>query len=388
MWNLKIWLSGHSGKYVVRCCVPAVVSRAQNQCADEVSGPDSVVARTCDIDVELKQGSSCVECLMWRSLARFSRSQEKIMSGHHHHHHDVCVKKLFWAIVLNIIITLSQIVGGVLSGSLALLSDALHNFSDVLSLVIACAANRLARRPSSKTMTFGYKRAEILAAMFNSSVLAGIGVFLIIEAIQKLAHPEIISSVWVISLGVLSIVLNSLSVLLIKNDTEGNVNIKAAYLHLLTDVMTSIAVVTGGILIYYFQLYRVDAIISILIAVYLIYASTDILKECSNIIMEGVPDGISIKDIAARIKQIPGVSNMHHVHIWRLNDKEIHLQSHIECVDNIKLLQADKLIDEIEKILHDEYGIEHTTLQLEYQRRDKVDSDNKYGTCYLPTSQE
>ena len=309
------------------------------------------------------------------------------MSGHHHHH-DVCVKKLFWTIVLNIIITLSQVVGGIFSGSLALLSDALHNFSDVLSLIIAYVANRLARRPSSKTMTFGYKRAEILAALFNSSVLVGIGVFLIIEAIQKLVHPEIISSVWVISLGVLSIALNSLSVLLIKNDAEGNVNIKAAYLHLLTDVMTSIAVVIGGILIYYFQLYRVDAIISILIAVYLIYASTDILKECSNIIMEGVPDGISIKDIAARIKQIPGVSNMHHVHIWRLNDKEIHLQSHIECVDNIKLLQADKLIDEIEKILHDEYGIEHTTLQLEYQRRDKVDSDNKYGTCYLPTSQE
>lgn len=291
------------------------------------------------------------------------------MSGHHHHH-DVCVKKLFWTIVLNIIITLSQVVGGIFSGSLALLSDALHNFSDVLSLIIAYVANRLARRPSSKTMTFGYKRAEILAALFNSSVLVGIGVFLIIEAIQKLVHPEIISSVWVISLGVLSIALNSLSVLLIKNDAEGNVNIKAAYLHLLTDVMTSIAVVIGGILIYYFQLYRVDAIISILIAVYLIYASIDILKECSNIVMEGVPDGISIKDIAARIKLLPGVSNMHHIHIWRLSDREIHLQSHIECVDNITLLQADKLIDEIEKILHDEYSIEHATLQFEYQRGD------------------
>ncbi len=190
-----------------------------------------------------------------------------------HHHHNVSGKNLFITIVLNIIITLSQIVGGILSGSLALLSDAMHNFSDVLALFIAYFANRLAARPNNATKTFGYKRAEILAALFNVSVLIGIAIFLIIEAFHKFYHPEAINSIWVIGLGTLSIVLNAASVLLVKEDAHDNMNIKAAYLHLLTDVMTSVAVVFGGVLMYYFGLFWIDPVISACVAVYLIWAS-------------------------------------------------------------------------------------------------------------------
>jgi len=150
-----------------------------------------------------------------------------------HHHHEVSGKNLFITIILNIIITLSQIVGGIFSGSLALLSDAVHNFSDVLALAIAYFANRLASRPNSESKTFGYKRAEILAALFNSSVLIGIALFLIIEAFHKFYHPAVVHSIWVIALGTFSIVLNALSVLLVKDDAHDNMNIKAAYLHLL-----------------------------------------------------------------------------------------------------------------------------------------------------------
>jgi len=134
------------------------------------------------------------------------------------HHHEVSGKNLFITIVLNIIITLSQIVGGIYSGSLALLSDAMHNFSDVLALFIAYFANRLAARPNNESKTFGYKRAEILAALFNASVLIGIAIFLIVEAFHKFYHPEPINSVWVIGLGALSIVLNAASVMLVKDD--------------------------------------------------------------------------------------------------------------------------------------------------------------------------
>ncbi len=174
------------------------------------------------------------------------------------HAHHVQGKKLFITVVLNIIITLSQIIGGLASGSLALLSDALHNFSDVLALLIAYIANRLSAYPDTKEKTFGYKRAEILAALFNSSILIGVALFLIIEAFNKLRAPANINSIWVIGLGLLSIALNTLSVLFVKSDSHDSLNIKAVYLHLLSDVVTSVAVVAGGILMYYFGLFWVD----------------------------------------------------------------------------------------------------------------------------------
>lgn len=207
------------------------------------------------------------------------------------HHHPVSGKNLFITIILNVIITVAQIIGGIFSGSLALLSDALHNFSDVLALLIAYVANRLAARPNNKDKTFGYKRAEILATLFNASVLIGIGVFLIFESFDKFYNPEIIDSAWVIALGVLSIVLNAVSLLLVKDDAHNNMNIRAAYLHLLTDVMTSVIVVVGGLLMYFYQLYWLDPIASLIIATYLIWASIGLVKESSSILMQFTPEG-------------------------------------------------------------------------------------------------
>ena len=292
------------------------------------------------------------------------------MSEHHHHHHNVNGTNLFITIVLNIIITLSQIVGGIFSGSLALLSDAMHNFSDVLALLIAYFANRLAARPNNATKTFGYKRAEILAALFNASVLIGIAVFLIIEAFHKLYHPEAINSLWVIGLGTLSIVLNAASVLLIKDDAHGNMNIKAAYLHLLTDVMTSVAVVGGGLLMYYFGLFWIDPVISALIALYLMWASFGLIRESSAILMQFTPKGIDIDDIVHTIEEEEEVHNAHHIHIWKLDDNHIHLEAHLDFYEDVPLSVSNAVIDSLEKKLHDNFDIEHTTFQCEYERDD------------------
>ena len=292
------------------------------------------------------------------------------MSEHHHHHHDVSGKNLFVTIVLNVIITLSQIVGGIFSGSLALLSDAMHNFSDVLALVIAYVANRLAARPNNASKTFGYKRAEILAALFNASVLIGIAIFLIIEAFHKFYHPEPINSIWVISLGTLSIVLNAASVLLVKDDAHDNMNIKAAYLHLLTDVMTSVAVVGGGILMYYFGIFWIDPLISTLIALYLIWASFGLVKESSAILMQFTPEGIDIEDIVKAIEEESEIQNVHHIHIWKLNDHQINLEAHLDFNENVTLLESNRVIETLEKKLHDTFDVEHTTFQCEYARDD------------------
>ncbi|ADN08558.1 cation diffusion facilitator family transporter [Sulfurimonas autotrophica] len=288
----------------------------------------------------------------------------------HHHHHDVSGKNLFITIVLNIIITLSQIVGGIFSGSLALLSDAMHNFSDVLALLIAYVANRLAAKENTKAKTFGYKRAEIIAALFNASVLIGIAIFLIIEAFHKFYHPEVINSIWVIGLGLLSIVLNAASVLLIKDDAHSNMNIKAAYLHLLTDVMTSVAVVLGGVLMYFYQIFWIDPLISFLIALYLIWASFDLVKESSAILMQFTPKGIDIDEIVKFIMQEKEIANVHHLHIWKLDDHRIHLEAHLDFNEDVTLSESNKVIDTLEKILHDTFGIEHTTFQCEYNRED------------------
>lgn len=291
------------------------------------------------------------------------------MSGHHHHH-AVSGTKLFITVVLNVVITLSQIVGGIFSGSLALLSDAMHNFSDVLALLVAWGANRLAARPGSMEKTFGFKRAEIIAALFNASVLMGIALFLIIEAIHKFIHPEPIASGWVIGLGLLSILLNAASVLLIKEDAHENMNVKAAYLHLMTDVGTSVAVVLGGVLMYYWQLFWVDPLISLLIALYLIYASYDIIRESTAILMQFAPEGLDLEDLAEAVAQLPGIENLHHLHIWRLNDHDIFLEAHVDFASNLHLIEVTHKLEAIERLLRERFHIAHVTLQPEYRRGD------------------
>ncbi len=291
------------------------------------------------------------------------------MSGHHHHH-AVSGTKLFITVVLNVVITLSQIVGGIFSGSLALLSDAMHNFSDVLALLVAWGANRLAARPGSMEKTFGFKRAEIIAALFNASVLMGIALFLIIEAIHKFIHPEPIASGWVIGLGLLSILLNAASVLLIKEDAHENMNVKAAYLHLMTDVGTSVAVVLGGVLMYYWQLFWVDPLISLLIALYLIYASYDIIRESTAILMQFAPEGLDLEELAEAVAQLPGIENLHHLHIWRLNDHDIFLEAHVDFASNLHLIEVTHKLETIERLLRERFHIAHVTLQPEYRRGD------------------
>lgn len=289
---------------------------------------------------------------------------------HHHGHHASSGKNLAITIVLNIIITLAQVMGGIFSGSLALLSDALHNFSDVMALMIAWWARKISTRKSSEECTFGYKRTEIVAALFNASVLVGIGVYLIVEGIQKFFNPESIEANIVIYLALLGIVFNAASVFLIKDDAHNNLNMKAAYLHLLTDVMTSVAVLLGGIGMKYFGLFWIDPLISIAIAFYLMYSSLGLIKQTVAILMQFSPKHLHVKDIEKSVLAFEVVENLHHVHLWRLNDKEIHLEAHVDFKENLSLLEATTVIARIEEELENHLGITHLTLQAEYNKND------------------
>lgn len=293
------------------------------------------------------------------------------MDNHSHiHKHEVKEKNLVFSILLNLVITIAQIIGGVVSGSFALISDALHNFSDVLSLIFSLFANRLSRRKASLDQTFGYKRAELIAAFVNAITLIVVAFILIYEAVLRFFHPEPIQSTIVIWLALLGIVVNGGSVLLLKKDSEHNLNMKSAYLHLLTDMMASVAVLVGGILMHFYGWFWVDSVMTMLIAFYLIYVSYDLIKTSTKMLMLFTPDHINITDIVREVHKIKGVAKLHHIHVWHLNEDELHLEAHLDCSEDIKMSDFNILLDEIETVLFSEFQINHINIQPEFKKEE------------------
>jgi cobalt-zinc-cadmium efflux system protein len=294
--------------------------------------------------------------------------------GHSHHHsHSHKHSKdrnLFISILLNIVITAAQVIGGLISGSLALLSDALHNFSDVISLLVSYIASKLSKQKASIHRTFGYKRAEILAAFINASTLVIVAILLIIEAIERFQNPQEIESSLVIWLSFIAIIANGLSVLLLKKDSVNNINIKSAYIHLLTDMMASVAVLIGGLLMKFFQMFWVDSVLTLFIALYLIWVGYKLLKTSTKILMLFTPENIDIKKVVRLVNKLPKVNRLHHVHIWGLNDDEFHLEAHLAFSEDITLSEFDDILHQIEILLHNEFQINHVTIQPEFNKQD------------------
>lgn len=296
------------------------------------------------------------------------------MSNIHTHNHEVKDKNLLFSILLNILITVAQVIGGILSGSLALLSDALHNFSDVISLVLSLFAHRLSKKDANENRTFGYKRAEIIAAFVNSITLIIVAIFLIYEAFIRFTNPIIISSNLVIGLSFLGIVFNGISAIILKKDSEHNINMKSAYLHLFTDMLASVAVLIGGLLMKYFQWFWIDSVMTILIAVYLIFVGIDLLRTSTKMLMLFTPDHINIKEIVSEVHKISGVGKLHHIHVWNLNDEELHLEAHLDCSNDIKMSEFNNLLHQIELVLYEKFHINHINIQPEFKKEDSKDS--------------
>ncbi len=291
----------------------------------------------------------------------------------HIHKHEVKGKNLFYSILLNVVITLAQIVGGIISNSLALISDALHNFSDVLSLVFSLVAHKLSRRKASLDQTFGYKRAELLAAFVNAATLIIVACILVYGAIERLINPHPIESTLVIWLALLGIVVNGLSVLLLKKDADHNLNMKSAYLHLLTDMMASVAVLVGGLLMNFYGWFWVDSVMTILIAIYLIVVGFDLIIKSTKMLMLFTPDDIDIKAIVREVHKIEGVNKLHHIHVWHLNEEELHLEAHLDCSEDIKMSEFNDLLFKVEEVLFHQFGINHINIQPEFKKEDPKD---------------
>lgn len=291
----------------------------------------------------------------------------------HIHKHEVKAENLVYSILLNLLITVAQIVGGIISGSLALISDALHNFSDVLSLVFSLVAHKLSRRKASIDQTFGLKRAELIAAFVNAATLIIVAFILIYGAVERFFHPHEIKSNLVIWLAVLGIAVNGLSVILLKKDANHNLNMKSAYLHLLTDMMASVAVLVGGLLMKFYGWFWVDSVMTILIAVYLIVVGYDLIKKATKMLMLFTPEHIDIKEIVREVHKVPGAGKLHHIHVWHLNEEEIHLEAHLDCPEDFTLTQFDEVLHRIELVLFENFGINHITIQPEFKKEDPKD---------------
>lgn len=290
-----------------------------------------------------------------------------------HEHPDLKGKKLLLSIFLNVGITVAQVIGGLISGSLSLLSDALHNFSDVLSLVVSYIADRYSKKDASVTKTFGYKRAEIIAAFVNSATLIVVAIYLIYEAILRFFNPHSIESGLVIWLALLGIAFNGFSVLLLFKDSKSNMNMRSAYLHLFTDMAASVAVLIGGLLMKYFQWFWVDSLLTVLIALYLLIMGYDLLKSSFKVLMLFTPDELNLEVINQTLCSIPEIKNVHHMHIWQLNEQETHLEAHIDFFEDVTLSQFDAVLTKVEEILYHDFGINHVTIQPEHQKDDPKD---------------
>lgn len=294
------------------------------------------------------------------------------MSHTHHHNHQVhsgeslAEKNLLLSTLLNLSVSIAEVIGGLLSNSLALISDALHNLGDTSALFIAYIASHISKKTSTPKKTFGYKRIEILAALFNAIILVAIIVYLFAEAIRRFNHPEPIKGLIMLIVAVVGFAANFISIVLLKKHSTKNINIRAAYIHLLGDTVSSILVILSAILIYFFNLFWIDPLVTLLLGLYLLKETFLILKESVDILMQATPPGLDLNRVKEKLESIPGIDNIHHVHAWNLNDQEIHFECHVDLKSDFRISETEDIQATIREILVNNFGIRHVTVQCEY----------------------
>ncbi len=275
-------------------------------------------------------------------------------------------KNLLISIFINIIITVSEIIGGLFSGSLALLSDAFHNLSDVFSMIISYFAIQIGKKAKHAGKSYGYKRAEIIAAVFNVITLFAVCFYIAYEALMRFLNPKTVDAGLMAWIALIGLTGNFISVLLLFKSSKYNINIKSAFLHLLGDTFSSVGVIITSIVLIFYPIYILDSIISVIIIIYIVKESWDILMESLNILMQGSPKHIKKDNLVNRLikdKRL-NIKGVHHVHIWEITPGKIIFDAHI-IVSKKDLQEADNIIKGINIILNKEFGISHSTIQLE-----------------------
>jgi cobalt-zinc-cadmium efflux system protein len=270
------------------------------------------------------------------------------------------------ALVIVGLITAVEVVGGILSNSLALLGDAGHMLVDGLALGLSLFAMALARRPATASKTYGYHRAEIMAALTNGTVLVLVSLFIFYEAYQRFLNPPQVRTPLMITVAAIGLVANLVMVLLLRRRGRRNLNIKAAFWHIVGDTVSSVGVIIGGIIILFTGWYIADPIIAVLIGVIILWGAVRIVRESSDILLEAVPRNISVDEVVAAIKAVPGVQDVHDIHIWTITSGLNALSAHLRIEDQTVSRSAE-IVEAVNEHLSRDFDIRHTTLQLECQ---------------------
>jgi cobalt-zinc-cadmium efflux system protein len=278
-------------------------------------------------------------------------------------------RRLVISILLNLSITLAEIIGGLVSGSLSLLSDALHNFSDTASLGISLIAYRWSQRAPDRHNTFGYRRAQIIGALINLLTLIIVAFYLIKEAIQRYFQPHPIQGQVMLIVAVIGLVANLATAAFLYRQANYNLNFRSAFVHILSDALSSIGVITGSILIIRYRLYLIDALLTLIIAIYILIHTYTLLKQTINILMQGVPEGLDIDQIIATIKSLRHVQDVHHVHIWQLDEAQANFEAHI-VIDQNDSVKIPAIKESIKKHLAADFNITHSTLEFEFKENE------------------
>ncbi len=283
---------------------------------------------------------------------------------HHSHSEKLSGQKLLWVTLLNLSITIVQIVGGLISNSLSLLSDAIHNLGDSSAIFIAFLAGKASRKKPDERRTFGYKRVEILAALLNAIVLISICIFLFYEAYKRFQNPEPIHGKLMMIVAVFGLLANLVSVLVLEKDKDHSLNVKAAYMHLLGDTLSSVAVIIGGVAIWLFNIYWIDPLITVLVGIYIVWHTWEIVQQTIDILMQSTPEGINLQELKVKVENVEGIENIHHVHVWKLDDTQIHLEAHVNLVHDVTMTEMMAIQNDVENVLKNDFGIGHVTLQM------------------------
>jgi len=277
---------------------------------------------------------------------------------------DTSGSRLLMTLALNLIIPMVQVIGGVYAHSMALISDATHNFSDFVAVLIAYIAHRIGKKGASFQNTFGYKRAEILAATMNVAILIGASAFILYGAVDRFYHPQAVLGKVVILLAGVGIMGNGLSALLLHRGSKQSLNVRGAFLHMVGDLLTSVIVLINGVVLIFRPWYWLDPLLSILIVVFILKNCWSILKEASGILMNATPKGLNLEEIKNFLEQIPGVCGVHYLHAWNISASSIGFSCHVEVLDQW-VSKTEKLGEMIRHELFHRFGIDHPVLQFE-----------------------
>ena len=284
----------------------------------------------------------------------------------HHHAHAQTGKVLQWSLAATVLFVVVELAAGLRAGSLALISDAGHNFTDALSLVLAAIGLYLQSRPADSVKTYGYHRAGVLTAFVNALTLVGISLFIFYEAWQRFRHPQPVQEWTMFWVALAAIALNGGVMWGLHRDKDHDLNIRAAFMHMLGDAVSSLAIVLGAVVIHYTKWTVVDPALSVVIGAFIIWTAWDIIKESLNVLLEGLPRGMELAEVTAALMRIEGVIDVHDLHIWSLGSSAHALSCHV-LIQDMPPSESNSILDRINQLLC-KFEIHHTTIQFEHSK--------------------